>query len=376
MANIQPSTITNPAGMLVGNLTTTIVDGHPLSGADNVPTPTQVNGVNIASILELQSTTGAFVLPRMTTAQRDALTPIVNGMQIYNISPGANAGINTVDGGVWSTGGGGDVDGPAASTNFGIAAYNGITGKSILNTLVQLNPVTSVISAIGGLISAAGTAAAPTMSFTGDTDTGIYQSGANAIGFATAGVKQFVVSGAATTVNNLNIAGSATTAAVTMTAEGTDAAIHISAVPKGVGAFLSNAGTGANPGYAFNGNAITRTSGFYLTQLGTAQTNYLGFSVNATSVALLSESGVLNIGGASIDTTMTNGISLVAGTAPTGQANTLNIFGATVAGNVGTLGLRIPAGSLTGSVDNAVTNKVQVTVNGTTYYLLATTSAA
>ena len=37
--------------------------------------------------LAIASTTGAFLLPRMTTAQRNALTPL-NGMQIYNTTNG------------------------------------------------------------------------------------------------------------------------------------------------------------------------------------------------------------------------------------------------------------------------------------------------
>jgi len=37
--------------------------------------------------LDVVSTTGAFIVPRMTTTQRNALTP-VNGMIIYNTSMG------------------------------------------------------------------------------------------------------------------------------------------------------------------------------------------------------------------------------------------------------------------------------------------------
>lgn len=50
--------------------------GPVVVGADASPTNTSV-------ALEVQSTTGALLLPRMTTAQRDALTA-VNGMLIYN----------------------------------------------------------------------------------------------------------------------------------------------------------------------------------------------------------------------------------------------------------------------------------------------------
>lgn len=42
----------------------------------------------LGAILELQSTTKAFLLPRMTTAQRDAIVNPQNGMMIYNTSTG------------------------------------------------------------------------------------------------------------------------------------------------------------------------------------------------------------------------------------------------------------------------------------------------
>lgn len=50
-----------------------------------------------SAILELQSTTGALLLPRMTTAQRDALTA-VDGMMVYNVTTGA---MNKRQGGAW-----------------------------------------------------------------------------------------------------------------------------------------------------------------------------------------------------------------------------------------------------------------------------------
>lgn len=52
-----------------------------------------------SALLELSSTTGALLLTRMTTTERDALTP-VNGMIIYNVT--ANA-FNFRENGVWVT---------------------------------------------------------------------------------------------------------------------------------------------------------------------------------------------------------------------------------------------------------------------------------
>lgn len=312
-----------------------VADTVTINGLSGYPaTPTQVGGVNVAAAIECQSTTRGLLLPRMTTAQRDAMTPVVNGMMIYNTTTNSN---NTYENGAWGAFGGGDVDGPGASTDTAIAAFNGVTGKIIQNTAVLLNPITGVISAIGGLINAAGTAGAPSLSFTGDTDTGIYRAGANQIGFATGGALQAVITGGSTTVNTLEFVGAVTGQSPSIIATGSDVNIGL-----------------------------------------TLETNNAGSINFITGVkqSVLSANAVLSIGTATLDATMTNGLQLAAGTAPTGQANTLQIFGSTIGGNAGTLGLRIPAGSLTASVDNVVTNKVQVTVNGTTYYLLATTSAA
>jgi hypothetical protein len=65
--------------------------GPAVFGANAAPT-------NASCALEVQSTTKAFVLPRMTTAQRDAIATIINGMMIYNTTT------NTVQGraaGAW-----------------------------------------------------------------------------------------------------------------------------------------------------------------------------------------------------------------------------------------------------------------------------------
>jgi len=49
--------------------------------------------------LDVVSTTGAFIVPRMTTTQRNALTP-VNGMIIYNTSMGV---FQFRQGGTWES---------------------------------------------------------------------------------------------------------------------------------------------------------------------------------------------------------------------------------------------------------------------------------
>lgn len=69
--------------------------------APSIHQPSLLIGANAAAatsaVLELQSTTGALLLPRMTTAQRDALTA-VDGMQVYNTT---TAAFNKRQGGAW-----------------------------------------------------------------------------------------------------------------------------------------------------------------------------------------------------------------------------------------------------------------------------------
>lgn len=55
-------------------------------------------GPNVSTILELKSITKAFVLPRMTTTQRDAITRPFAGMIIYNTTTGV---VNFHNGTIW-----------------------------------------------------------------------------------------------------------------------------------------------------------------------------------------------------------------------------------------------------------------------------------
>jgi hypothetical protein len=95
-----------------------------------------VTGPQVDAALEIQSSDGALLLPRMTAAQRDALNP-TNGMLVYVTVDGVTP-VNAVfsyEDGVWvelaSGAGSGDVDGPASSITDHIATYADLTGKVI-----------------------------------------------------------------------------------------------------------------------------------------------------------------------------------------------------------------------------------------------------
>jgi hypothetical protein len=88
----SPTTFTS--GLLIGDTVATSGGSN-----DTLPTYTTSGGVPVSAALELQSTEGAFLMPRMTTTQRDALTTVVNGMQVYNSTTDQ---LNIRAGGSWA----------------------------------------------------------------------------------------------------------------------------------------------------------------------------------------------------------------------------------------------------------------------------------
>jgi hypothetical protein len=74
--------VSTPASVITNSFVfapATTVSGSP----NSLVAPTSVGGVRVSSYVELQGTTGGFLLSRMATTQRDALTA-VNGLALYN----------------------------------------------------------------------------------------------------------------------------------------------------------------------------------------------------------------------------------------------------------------------------------------------------
>ena len=106
-----------------------------------------------ASILDITSTTSGVLIPRMTTAQRDAISPIPTGSQIYNTTTNE---LNFYNGSAWQA------LGVAGSGVTSITAGTGLTGGTITtsgtiavdvgtgaNQIVQLDG-TSKLPAVDG----------------------------------------------------------------------------------------------------------------------------------------------------------------------------------------------------------------------------------
>lgn len=97
------------------------------------------SSTNPSALVEIQSTTGAFVVSRMTTAERDALTP-TTGMILFNTDTNL---FDLYQGTSWvavNTGaGGGDMTGPGSSINNSIATFNGTSGTLLKDTTVLID---------------------------------------------------------------------------------------------------------------------------------------------------------------------------------------------------------------------------------------------
>jgi hypothetical protein len=126
---------------------------------------------NTTSILDLSSTTKGFLLPRMTTAQRNAISSPANGLQVYDTNLAA---IYLYNGSSWGAVGGGG--GGAASS----------------------------------VLASAGSAAAPSISFGGDTNTGLYSGAAGTLSATVGGSNVLSLNSIFLTVNTAAGISSAT----------------------------------------------------------------------------------------------------------------------------------------------------------------------
>jgi hypothetical protein len=105
-------------------------------GAPPVPTP-------IDAAFEIRSVLGALVIPRVTEVQRDDFL-MVNGGLIYNLTTNRFNMFYNDDWGVIGSGDG-DVTGPNLSADGNIAVFNGITGKVIRDSGVNIVAVAPLL---------------------------------------------------------------------------------------------------------------------------------------------------------------------------------------------------------------------------------------
>lgn len=288
--------------------------GQPASGPGGVATFTTatVGGVQVpvSAALELQSTTGGFIMPRMTAAQRLLLVP-TNGMEVYELDTQA---VWWYLNGTWvqvdpTSGGGGGVNGVAPTVLNSVALWNNTLATSIKGSLVTFivngtDAAADDIAHVATILASktAGLIGSPNYSFTGDANTGMWSSAAETLDFSTNGARQFQIVNSAGT-NWATITGAATNNAPALSATGGDANVSLTFHTKGTGAFGFLTNSGAAPQVEILNTASSVNA---LTFTGSATTNAVtigttgsdaNISINVvpkgTTGALLNVSGLI-----------------------------------------------------------------------------------
>lgn len=314
-------------GVLVGDYVNNSTTTPPGSNY-NVPSVTSVAGVPVSAILELQSTTGAFLVPRMTTTQRNALVTVANGMCIYNTT---TAVFNFYQNGGWvalSAGAGGVVGPGGGSTDNAIARWDGTGGATLQNSVVLVGD-TGAVTGVLTVAADAGTVGAPSYTFTSHLTTGMYYSNTNTVGFAANGLLSFQVASTASTVNSVIASGGATNAGDAalqpgFTAFGSDTNVDIAVTGKGTGGFAILPSTTGVAGSVKVWNA----AGTFYTKLA-AGVNLANLSLTLPIVDATTAKAPL-VSNASGVLTFANNASLTSGTtAAYAGGGTSNAFTAT-----------------------------------------------
>lgn len=173
-----------------------------------------------------------------------------------------------------------------------------------------------------------GTAAAPSISFSADTDTGIYRSGANTLDFATAGSRWWSI-GSTGILQSIG-AQSITTSTGDLTLTPSGNTVFSSATPTAKFSDTTNGTLGfiGNADDLVTGTAgklaIRSESGLYLSSQGNAQTAYLtpngNLLIGTTSETGLTGAGGLKLNSSTASASTTSGSFITAGGAGIGGA--------------------------------------------------------
>ncbi len=129
MTTISASTSTTP--VLI-----TDTFNAPNGSCDAIQSMTIVNGQPVSAALEIQSTTGGLLVPRMSTAEIDDLNAD-NGMIAYDEEVEK---FKFHEGGSWQVNSG-DMSGPGASVVDNIATFADITGKLLKDSGVNIGEI-------------------------------------------------------------------------------------------------------------------------------------------------------------------------------------------------------------------------------------------
>ncbi len=213
-----------------------------------------------------------------------------------------------------NSGTGGDVVGPASSTDNAIARFDGSTGKIIQNSTVTLSDTDGTFAqtttngsiiltpnGTGEILSGRdGTAANPAYSFSNFTNTGIYVTSAPNINFTVSGSRRFYVAANQLVIDQGNLTNTAGNPAVS-TATGSTGLFF----PSGTAIAFSLAGTekarfAVTTGNLLLGGLTADGTGMLQFPTGTTTAGGIGFSTDTNLYR--SAAGILTTDGGSITT--------------------------------------------------------------------------
>jgi hypothetical protein len=130
-------------------------------------------------------------------------TPTANDVMAVDFSRTGDKGVDGA--------GAGDVVGPASSTDNAVVRYDSTTGKAVQNSVVTVSD-TGEVAGVSAIVVADGAEVTPSITHTGDTNTGFWFSAADTINASTSGVERFEMSASGTF--GFNIAAQAVSASI------------------------------------------------------------------------------------------------------------------------------------------------------------------
>ena len=357
-----------------------LVSNQTLFAQTDVKIGTNPGDKTPSAVLELESTTKGFLLPRMTAVQMNAISSPANGLAVYNtdvqcaflyrgstwvsLCDSATNGL-TKSGSVISLGGALTGATTITTTAVNTLALSGIQGGTATDSIMTLDASTGVIKrrTVADVISSSNTAwlidgntltGTATIGSNSNHDVGIETNGTTRLTFTNAGAitqsgtGQVTFTGNVDATNGLDVTTAQLTANAGSTLTGTT---NVNAT----GAGATNIGN-ASSTTTVVGPANINTSGTSTTAIGNASS-----AVTVAGTTSVTGATTINTTGSN-NTTIGNASSI---TAVTGATN-INITGsaATVIGNASsTTTITGPTVNVTGLNGGASTDSI-VTVNG------------
>lgn len=243
-----------------------IGDAKPLHGEFDTSSPdtipilslAPINGEFVDAALEIQSTLGALLIPRMTTlefAVFNARNRIVDGMIVYNTDTGA-FNFRSEDDWVMVGGSFGFVIGPGLSTNNAIVRWNGVSGTLVKDSNVIIDN-SSNITGINSIRNGSGLIGSPSYAFTSNSATGMWSSAVGTVDFSAEGVRVLQLNSILGDTNYVEIQSGIAAQNPAIFSRGSDTNIGMHFGSKGTGSFDFVTDNGLQVSIADSGGAST-----------------------------------------------------------------------------------------------------------------------